>query len=135
MFKFTKNTKDESRKDIYIEAIEYGKRQLSSKTMTRVKDLRDYLEEKGYDVSESIFISNLFLDIFGSQNMRNNHYSTDPGYLNADVYFKLLDYEELQHARKSSQEAKVIAIWAICISGVLALASVILNIYQLFFIK
>ncbi len=119
------------KKDIYIEAIEYGKKRLGGKRMTTKIDLKAHLESKGFIIPDSNFLSSIFLDIFGTQFMRNKSLSNDPSYLNSDAYFKLLDYEELKHARESSEQAKRMAIIAITISGLLALFSILLTVYQM----
>ena len=118
-------------KDIYIEVINFGKERLRKKIKTRNIDLDEHLKSIGFDVPNGNFLDTIFLDVFGTLHMRDNHLPSQPAYLNSDSYFKLLDYEELKQARKSSKEAKTMAFWAICISGVLALFSILLNIYQI----
>jgi len=92
--------------------------------------LDEYLKSRGFDVPNGNFLNTIFLDVFGTQFMKDRHLP-EPAYLNSDAYFKLLDYEELKQARKSSKEAKTMAFWAICISGFLALFSIGLSFYQI----
>ena len=114
------------KRNIYIDTIKYAEDQLQLKKMTRIKDLKEFLESKQYQVPNSNFLSALFLDVFGTQNMRNGSFTQDPGYLNSDSYFKLLEFEELQHARKSSMQAQENATKAIRLSKHALWVSVVL---------
>ncbi len=123
--------KNNEEKDIYIEAIKFGKERLQKKLITRTQDLDEHLKSKGFHVPGGDFLNGIFLDVFGTQFMRNKNFPSEPSYLNSDAYFKWLDYEELKQARKSSEQAKKMAIWAICISGIFAFISIVLTITQM----
>ncbi len=123
--------KNNEEKDIYIEAIKFGKERLQKKLITRTQDLDEHLKSKGFHVPVGDFLNGIFLDVFGTQFMRNKNFPSEPSYLNSDAYFKWLDYEELKQARKSSEQAKKMAIIAIAISGFLALFSIYLTFYQM----
>ncbi len=123
--------KNNEEKDIYIEAIKLGKDRLQKKLKTSTYDLDEHLKSKGFHVPDGEFLNGIFLDVFGTQFMRNRSLPNEPSYLNSDAYFKWLDYEELKQARKSSAEAKKMAIWAICISGIFAFISIVLTITQM----
>jgi len=48
-----------------------------------------------------------------------------------EAFLNYLEYIELKEARDSSRQAKTISIWAIIISGFLALSSIGISLYQL----
>ena len=50
--------------------------------------------------------------------------------MNPESFLSYLDYLELEQAREASKSAKNTAIWAISISAVLALFSIVLALYQ-----
>lgn len=51
-----------------------------------------------------------------------------PSFLMGDAYMKYLDYIELKEARQSSKTAKTIAIISIIITGIIALAQILISI-------
>lgn len=110
--------------NIYLDALEYGEKQLIKKQQIEKKDLKKHLEDKGYKFStkeEKQLLNDLGREAF-------HIYVGDPSnrkyYLNIEGYFKLLEYRELNDARKSSKEAKIFAIAAIVISFITLLVSI-----------
>jgi hypothetical protein len=65
-------------------------------------------------------------------------FKNDKMYLNAEGFFQLMDYEELNEARRASQESNenarkaiTVAVWSIIITGILALFSILAQICHL----
>lgn len=115
-------------KNIYLDALEYGEKQLIKKQQIEKKDLKKHLEDKGYRFStreERRLLNDLGREAF-------HIYVGDPSnrkyYLNIEGYFKLLEYRELGDARKSSKEARTYAIVAILISIATFIASIYFSI-------
>ena len=103
-------------RNIYLDTLEYGEKQLIGRRAITRKQLQKYLEDKGYKFStneEKRLLKDLARETFfifvGDPSNRKY-------YLNVEGYFKLLEYRELSDARKSSKEAKKYAIAAIVIS-------------------
>jgi len=112
------------RRNIYLDALEYGEEQLSKRQPIESRDLKKYLKDKGYKFStreEERLLNDLGREAF------QIHFS-DPSnrkyYLNIEGYFKLLEYRELNDARKSSKEAKQYAVAAIVIATITLLVSI-----------
>jgi len=110
--------------NIYLDALEYGEHQLIKRQAITRQQLRKYLEDKGYKFitkGERQSLNDLGREAFFI-------YVGDPSnrkyYLNIEGYFKLLDYRELNDARKSSKEARRYAVVAIAISIITLLVSI-----------
>ena len=110
--------------NIYLDALEYGEKHLINRHPVEKKDLQKYLEDKGYKFEtkeEERLLNDLGREAFFI-------YVGDPSnrkyYLNIEGYFKLLDYRELNEARKSSNEARKYAIMAIIISFITLFVSI-----------
>lgn len=110
--------------NIYLDALEYGEKQLFKRQAITRQQLRKYLEDKGYKFitnEEKRLLKDLGREAFfiyvGEPSNRKY-------YLNIEGYFKLLEYRELSDARKSSKEAKIYAIAAIVISIITLLVSI-----------
>ena len=110
--------------NIYLDALEYGEKQLIKKQQIEKKDLKKHLEDKGYKFStkeEKGLLSDIEIEAFY---MYAGEPSNRKYYLNIEGYFKLLDYRELSDARKSSKIAMGCAIVAIALSIITLAVSV-----------
>jgi hypothetical protein len=123
---------EKKQENIYLDALEYGEKQLIKKKSITRQELQTYLESKGYKFTtkeERRLLSSLSREAFFI------NYDIDPSnrryYLNIEGYFKLLEHRQLNDARKSSREAKRFAIIAIIISILTLIASIILSIYSI----
>lgn len=115
-------------RNIYLDALEYGEKQLIKRQAITPKKLKKYLESEGYKFStdaEKQLLRDVSHDGF-------HIYVGDPAnrkyFLNTEGYFKLLEYRELSDARKSSKEARTYAIAAILISIATLIASIYFSI-------
>ena len=50
-------------------------------------------------------------------------------YAGTEDHFRLLEYVELKEARQSAAEAKKFSLWAICISSLLAISSILVALF------
>ncbi len=136
----------ETQQNIYIDALEYGVNNL--KEGISYNDLEKHLKEKGYNIKGkfakyfktwfySTFFNNpqtkkairaLSGDTSISGYIEESQYDKDKSPLMAEGYFNLMDYKELEEARESSRQAQKTAKWAIIIAGILAGASIMLQI-------
>jgi len=117
--------------NIYLDALEYGEKQLLERQAVTRKQLQAYLEDKDYKFStkeEKRLLSDLGREAFFI-------FEGDPSnrkyYLNIEGYFKLLDYRELSDARESSKEARKYVFVAILISITTLVVSIVLSIMSL----
>lgn len=135
-----------TQQNIYIDTLEYGVRNLKDGISNN--DLEKHLKEKGYNIDgkfgkyfKTWFYSTFFNDPQTKKAIRalsgdtsisvyieESQYDKDPSPLMAEGYFNLMDYKELEEARESSKQAQKTAKWAIIIAGILAGASIILQI-------
>jgi len=102
--------------NIYLDALEYGEKLLIERQPIERKQLREYLESKGYKFEtkeEERLRSTLSWEAFS---MKDGEPLNRKYYLSIEGYFKLLAYRELSDARKSSKIAIWCAIVAIIIS-------------------
>lgn len=116
--------KKSTKNDIYIESLKYGKEKLANFEDFTRDELRKYLIDKGYSLSQKSpthiidFKDAAFESLFG----RVFAFSKNPDtgnqrfWLNLEGYFQLLEHEELKDARKSSNRAMIVSIVAIIIS-------------------
>ena len=117
--------------DLYIIAMRYAYKHLEEGvTYTEVKE---HLETKGFvfESKESInHYSRIFTSIFSEPRGKSWKDHSDPDgeeftcYMDSDAYFKLMEYEELKGARKSSLHATIFASIAIVISIVSTFISI-----------
>lgn len=93
-------------------------------------ELMEYLSKNDIDVNDQTFKDNfdqIFNTVvFGRTERGDNYYFVKP-----DAYYRHLDYLEMKSAQESAKEARRWAIWAIVVSGILALLQVILAAIQL----
>ncbi len=116
--------------NIYLDALEYGEEQLEKRKTTTFGGLQKYLEGRGYKFKtkqEERLLWNICRETFHIYYGEHKVQS----YLNIEGYFKLLEYRELNEARKSSREAKTYAIVAILISFAAFIASIYFSIMVL----
>ena len=93
--------------NIYLDALEYGEENLINRHPIERKQLREYLENKGYKFTtkeEERLRKTLQQEAFS---MLDGEYSNRKYYLSIGGYFKLLAYRELHDARKFSKIAAV----------------------------
>jgi len=110
--------------NIYLDALEYGEKQLVKRQGVTRKQLQRHLENKGYKFStkeevrllDDLAREEFFIFIGDNPDLKY--------YLNVEGYFKLLEYRELSEARKSSVEARLFALIAIVLSFVALLVSI-----------
>lgn len=114
--------------NIYLDALEYGEKQLFKRQAVTRSELQKHLEDKGYKFStneEEQLLNDLgreaFFIFFGDPSSRKY-------YLNIEGYFKLLEYRELNDARKSAKETRWYAIAAIIIATVTWITSIVFYI-------
>lgn len=119
--------------DIYISAMRYGCDNLN--TGVTIDEVREHLKAKGF-VFDSVEEGQRFSYIF------NNVYSGPTGkgfrseqkcYITIESYFKLLEYEELSHARESSKSAArhaTLAIWIASLSFICSFITSLINIFS-----
>ncbi len=126
--------------NIYIKALEIGTKNLDNgiafddlkrkldvdkKSMMFRDNFRNWFYENFFHV-ESIDVK--------QKNLRGNftgfpkHIDTQCSILTGKAYMDYLDYIELQEARQSSKTAKTIAITSIIITGLIALAQIVISI-------
>ena len=100
--------------DLYIELLRFGKARIGSGVT--LKEAFDHLTGQGFDgplLGSQRTLQNLFRGVFEGIS------SAEPGdrALSMDAYFNLLEHDELQQARESSNRAMGVAIIAIVISA------------------
>jgi len=133
----------EAQENIYIDALEFGVRNLKDGISYNV--LKNHLEKKGYNIEGKFakyfrtwFYSTFFNDpqtkdairaLSGDSSIsgyiEESQYDKDKSPLMAEGYFNLMDYKELEEARESSRQAQKTAKWAIIIAGLLAFISIL----------
>lgn len=114
--------------NIYLDALEYGEKQLIKRQAITRKQLQKYLEDKGYKFitrEERRLLKDLGRETFF---IRVGDPSNRKYYLNVEGYFKLLEYRELNDARRSSKEARTYAVVAIVLSIITLLVSIYFSI-------
>ena len=109
--------------NIYLDALRYGEELLIERQPIERKQLREYLESKGYKFKtkeEERLRETLQLEAFSMTDgePRNRKY-----YLSIGGYFKLLAYRELHDARKFATMAILISIITLVASIVFSIAS------------
>ena len=118
--------------DLYIVALKYGYSKLEQGVTH--SEVKKYLESKGFSFptrEAEKHYDRIFTSIFSEPQGRSwkNHNVPDSVeftcFMDSDAYFKLLEYEELKDARKSSLHATVFASIAIVIS----IFSTLMSIY------
>lgn len=108
--------------DLYIAVLKYGKKNMNE-GMT-AEDTEKYLNGLGYkfeSIEGNAHYEKFFRDIFcGSgdqmQIKGSTLYNKKKYFMNVEAYFRLLEYTELQEARKSSTRATWFASSALVIS-------------------
>jgi len=114
----------EKQKNIYLDALEFGEKKLNEKKSISRNGLKEFLENKGYRFSTKE--EKRLLDTLGKEAF-SIYRGTDPSnrkyYLNITGYFKLLEYRGIKQARKY-------ALWAIVITGLFLLVSIIFSIME-----
>lgn len=88
-------------------------------------EYEEYFKQNGASKNHKIdFLNQLFNDIF-----KDTFNSTKC--LSLESYFKYIEHQELEFATKNAKEAKRYSVWAIILSAIGILASVVLGIWQL----
>lgn len=93
-------------------------------------EMISHLESLGIKADEQP-LNNSIIQVFGQ--IYVDSYRATTGYtqgdsrywIQAEAYYRHLDYLEMQDARQNSKQATKLAIWAIVISGLLALGQII----------
>ena len=115
--------------DLYIAVLRYGKEHLGE--YTTPEDLFEVMKARGIKspyLSSIEYFQRLFWESFEGLEAPTAAYLDRSNWvLNVDSYFRLLEYEELNEARRSSKLALRWAISAMALSAVLALASIIIS--------
>lgn len=112
--------------DLYIDLPRYGRENLAD-GVTRedtLAHLRKLHPEAGLVESENRF-TNTFFQVFQLIAGSDSGSGIQRYTLSMEGYFNLLEHEELNQARQSSQNALWVAVAAITISGLLSVASVL----------
>ncbi|EKD44209.1 MAG: hypothetical protein ACD_71C00213G0004 [uncultured bacterium (gcode 4)] len=108
------------RKDFYIELLKYANKKNEFILNELFEDLNLNQEEK-----------NLFCErLIHSKLLFDSTSKSDIFMISIKGRFKLLEHEELTEARISSKQAKYIAISAIIISALLAICSILLQVFH-----
>jgi hypothetical protein len=114
-----------NKKDIYIEALEYGKAHLLDGV--NHKDFREHMVSLGYDLDDKnsqLHLNDIFKKIFGSS-VGGDHHRIDKYHMNMDAYFSYIEHQELVEARASANKATIIAIGAIILSLITSFYSIL----------
>ena len=135
--------------NLYIEALKEGRNRM--KEGITFDDLRGYLENNGFndEFRNADFLHyfnfwfynnfyhksitfNLKVSNGNTQYALNNthSYDRDKCIMTGEAYENLIDFENLQEARKSSKQSYTVSIWAIVISAVFAAIQIILAIIK-----
>lgn len=104
------------KKDIYIEALEYGRRHLLD-GVTR-GSFKAHMESLGYkfeDKASELNLYDIFNAVFGCA-VGGGHAGIDRNHMDMDAYFSYIEHQELMEARSSANRATLIAILAIILS-------------------
>jgi len=105
-----------TKKDIYIEALEYGKDHLLDGVNR--ESFRAHMESLGYkfdDRASEINLNDIFNSVFGCA-VGGGHAGIDRNHMDMDAYFSYIEHQELMEARSSANRATIIAIGAIILS-------------------
>jgi hypothetical protein len=113
------------KKDIIVEIIELGKRNLilQGNGITH-KYIKDEILKKGFSFDEPGSEIIIFSVLYSSFESQNNMHGDNRYKLKIEAYFSYLEYEELEDARASSKRATVWAIAALVVSIVSSLISI-----------
>jgi hypothetical protein len=134
--------------NLYIEALKFGRDNMNSGVS--FSEMKTHLESKGHVISENFkgYLRFWFYENFFKNGVTNtlNYYSGSTSavlsYLNegkfdydkcimtGNAYENLIDFENLQQARKSSKQSYMGSIWAIVISAVFAAIQIVLAIVK-----
>ena len=127
------------KENLYIAMFRFGAKKMSD-GLSR-EDMINYLRDNEIAgaFSESGNMTSLFERTWGLYFFNpGNSTKSKQIFLSPEGYFKLLGYEELEHARESAKASQVNATkaiirsnWSIGISGFLALFLVLVNAYKI----
>jgi len=115
------------KEDFHITLLKYGRERVNGSEPVYYPDAKAYVKSKHPELSDMSF-RNAFTVAFVASELPEDGQRHQAMALRLESYFQLLEYEELQEARKSSRNALRVAIGAICISGGLAIASILLSL-------
>jgi len=119
---------NKKQKNIYLNALEFGEKLLNKGETVTFNKLQEHLKKRGYvfeTQAEEQLLRDLAREAFHIYVSDGDKWKEEPSYLNVEGYFKLLEYRELNEARKSSREARRYAIFAI----VLSIFTLVVSIY------
>ena len=120
---------DKPTDDLYIALLRYGKDHLGESHTP--EDLFEVMKDLGFDspyLSSIEYFRLLFWESFEALDRNVSSLKSSVWVLSVDSYFRLLEYEELNEARRSSTRALRWARAAMALSGLLAIASIIINV-------
>ena len=120
------------KQNIFLDGLEYGEELLNKGEPITFNKIVNHLKDKGYKIeskSEEALLKdfareNFYIYVSGEEETWKNYESN----LNAEGYFKLLDYKELNEARKSSTQARKYAILAILVSIFASIISIYVSL-------
>lgn len=118
--------------NIYIRALKYGEERFETGVVYR--ELLEHLGVEQNTQLETVFRMWFFDKFAASINANKTQVTIDwdvfkkstPYFLTGDAYLSLMDYRELQEARKSSKQAMKIAIASILLAVVVGIAQIII---------
>lgn len=112
-------------KNAYIDLLEYGAQNILNEV--NQEEVKKFLKNKGhnfdFDKGEAQF-KRMYYDVFTDPNGKGQ----DPSFTNLESYFRYIAYLELKDARRSSNVATILSLFAISI----AIAAIVL---QYFFVS
>lgn len=117
------------KKDIIVETLRFGKEATTNHPKGLLKDeIKSHLKKLGFELNDGELLEfDLVFDSGFKQYM-----PTEGRYiLGVDSYFTLLEYDELEEARKSSKAANRWAITALAISIITVIISIVFSVIQL----
>lgn len=108
--------------DVYITMLKIGKEH--TEEGISYSEMRNKLKQADDEFHKQLYIEN-----FTVPNVLKYTFNSDVNYrLNSEGYFRLLEHEELKHARESSLEATNLAKIAMYISATLAIVSILVQL-------
>lgn len=114
--------------DVYIALIKFVKNKTAETGLMPFEDGQVFLRENYPDLNETA-LSRFVGDVLEPVRMGN----VTVHRLRLESYFHLLEHEELQHARVSSNQALNRSTLAIVISAFLAITSILIQSYNFYF--
>jgi len=103
-------------KDIYINALEYGKSHLLDGVER--DQFQPYMESLGYrfdNDAAKVNLNDIFNSVFGAA-VGGGHAGIDKYHMDIDAYFRYIEHQELTEARRAAKQATYLAIGAIILS-------------------